>query len=44
MTIEDIDTADLARVVADLVKQGLTFRATPGRIPHTWNITLTGGY
>ncbi len=43
MTIENIDISDLARIVADLVRSGVTFRASPA-MNGTWTIALTGGY
>lgn len=43
MTIRAISTEQMVEIVAGLVKNGLTFEATPA--PHgEWNIKLTGGY
>lgn len=46
MTIENIETKDLAAIVAGLVKQGLTFKCQPmeGHYGGGWKITLTGGF
>ena len=45
MTIERIETARLAEVVAGLVKEGLTFTAIPNPAAFgLWTITLTGGF
>lgn len=42
MTIEHIATEDLAKIIAGLAQQGLTFRAyAKGDF---WIIELTGGY
>lgn len=43
MTIENIDIEILARIVADLVARGVTFRAAPA-MNGTWTVTLTGGH
>ena len=42
MTINDIETKDLAEIVAGLVREGVTFEATQRR--GLWTITLTGGF
>lgn len=45
MTIKNIATAQLAEIIAGLVKEGLTFECQPdSRCAGTWIITLTGGY
>lgn len=45
MMIENVPTADLGRVIAQLVAQGLTFRAWPrANAEGLWNVELTGGY
>jgi hypothetical protein len=43
MTIEKIMTSELAKIVRELVEQGVTFRATPDN-EGTWTIELLGGY
>jgi hypothetical protein len=43
MTIEHIALEDLAEIISGLVKQGLTFKATPEGST-SWRITLLGGY
>ena len=45
MTIERINTSDLADIIAGLVKQGITFNAYPmTNYADRWIIELTGGY
>lgn len=45
MTIENIETGELAEIVAGLVRQGVRFVATRMlRHADHWMITLTGGY
>lgn len=45
MMIENVPTADLGRVIAQLVAQGLTFRAyLRANAEGLWNIELTGGF
>lgn len=43
MTIKYIPADELAALVAGLVKQGLTFEATPDNLG-TWTIKLLGGF
>lgn len=43
MAIIDIETKDLATIVAGLAREGVTFECRPqGR--GLWTITLTGGF
>lgn len=45
MMIENVPTAELGRVIAQLVMQGLTFKAwLRANADDLWNIELTGGY
>jgi hypothetical protein len=46
MTIDRIETKELADVIAALVQKGLTFRCFPARgyDSGVWTIELTGGY
>ena len=42
-TIKGYDEVTLARVVAELVRQGVTFRSHI-ELDGAWTVTLTGGY
>jgi hypothetical protein len=46
MTIENIETAELAEIIASLVKQGLTFKCVPqpGYSGGVWKIVMLGGF
>ena len=46
MIIHDIETDQLATIIAGLVKQGLTFDCRPDWTTSGchWTITLTGGF
>jgi hypothetical protein len=44
MKMIGITTEHLATIIASLVKEGLTFEASPGRHEGEWEIELTGGY
>lgn len=41
--IRGIPTAELAEVIAGLVKQGVTFEAYPDAKPGEWIVELLGG-
>ncbi|CAB5079569.1 hypothetical protein UFOVP143_32 [uncultured Caudovirales phage] len=43
MTIHNIETSQLAAIIAGLVQQGLTFDAHSHSVG-LWTITLTGGF
>lgn len=45
MTIEHIETSELAAIVAGLVREGVTFEARPSVTrAGCWRIVLTGGF
>lgn len=43
MTIENIETQNLGRIVLQLVQNGLTFKAYP-HDENSWTIELLGGW
>jgi len=44
VTIENIDLTDLPRIVAGLVREGVTFEARPYPNGTLWFVKLLGGY
>lgn len=44
MQIQNVKPDKLAKVIAGLVKEGLTFEAYPAPDGETWVIDLLGGY
>jgi hypothetical protein len=45
MTIENVQTEELAEIIAGLVMKGLTFKVVPQpALPGEWKVVLTGGY